>query len=258
MRRIRLFTTAFPEGDLARQAEFAECLLRNIGCAGLDEVCLLVEGEAALPQSAKLVQRRIGQRPQYADYFRWIDEISGPDDISIIANADIYFDSQIGVLRVWRIPDRTVLALSRWEIAADGGATLNDRNDSQDAWVFRGRPSGIRADYPIGVPRCDNRFTKELELAGYAVLNPSFSLRSFHLHGGDRGEYDFEHKRGFVEGPYGYVWPHNLMPLPRLLWHNARNRDYPLAWRFDKRHWSRVLKLHWANRLLRVLTGGRL
>lgn len=257
MRRIRLFTTAFPEGDPARRAEFAECLLRNIACPELDEVCVLVEGEVALPQSAKLVRRRTGKRPQYADYFRWIDEVSGQDDISIIANADIYFDRQIGVLRVWNIPDRTALAMSRWEIAADGSAMLNDRNDSQDVWVFRGTPSGIKADYPIGVPRCDNRFTKELELAGYSVRNPSFSVRSFHLHGGHPGEYTVEQQREFVEGPYGYVWPHNLMPLPRVLWHNARNRDYRLEWRLDKRHWRRVLKFHWASRVLRVLMGER-
>ena len=256
MRRIRLFTTAFQEGDPARRAEYAECLLRNIGCKELDEVCVLVEGDVSLPRADKLVQRRIAKRPAYADYFRWIDEAAGPDDISVIANADIYFDSQIGVLRVWTIPARTVLAMSRWDITPRGDARLNDRNDSQDTWVFRGRPTGVKADFPIGVPRCDNRFTKELELAGYSVLNPSFSLRSFHLHTGYRREYEVEHQRGFVEGPYGYVWPHNLMPLPRLLLHNARNREHRIGWRFDKRYWARVLKIHRIQKALRLPARG--
>ena len=257
MKRTRLFTTAFPEGDAARRAEFAECLLRNLACSPIDEVCVLVEGSTELPRSEKILQKRIDKRPDYADYFRWIADVAGPDDLSIIANADIYFDSQIGAISARGLPPKCVLALSRWDITSEGEAVLNDRNDSQDAWVFRGAPMNVKADFPIGVPRCDNRFAKELELAGYRVLNPSFSIRAYHLHSGARAEYQTENETGFVEGPYGYVWPHNLLPLPQLLWHNSRNRDFRLGWHFDKRYWSRTLKFHWAGRLLRVLSGGK-
>lgn len=256
MKRTRLFTTAFSEADAARRAEFAECLLRNLACPEIHEVCVLVEGSVEVPRSEKLLQRRTDKRPCYADYFSWIAEVAGPDDLSIIANADIYFDNRIGAISVWGLPSKCVLALSRWDVTADGNAVLNDRNDSQDAWVFRGRPMSMDAEFPIGVPRCDNRFAKELELAGYQVLNPSFSVRAYHLHAGTRGEYQTENKTGFVEGPYGYVWPHNLLPLPRLLWHNSRNRDFQLGWKLDRRYWSRTLKFHWAGRLLRVLSGG--
>ncbi len=257
MKRVRLFTTAFPERNSGRRAEYAECLLRNIECEELDEVRLLVEGEVELPKSSKVVVRRIPQRPLYSDYFRWIEEVADADDISVIANADIYFDNRIGVLRAWAMPPRTALALSRWDITSDGDAVLNDRNDSQDSWVFRGRAHPVRGDFPIGVPRCDNRLVKELETSGYAVINPSLSLRSYHLHGGARGEYDVAPRQGFVDGPYGYVWPGNLLPLHRALWHNARNTGHRVRWHFDSRHWGGVLKLHWFRKAAEALTLAR-
>ncbi len=257
MKRVRLFTTAFPEMNPGRRAEYAECLLRNIGCEELDDVLLLVEGDARLPKSSKVVVRRISQRPLYSDYFRWIEEVADSDDISVVANADIYFDNRIGVLRAFTMPQGTVLALSRWDITPAGDAVLNDRNDSQDSWVFSGKARGIRGDFPIGLPRCDNRLVKELELSGYTVINPSFSLRSYHLHRGARDEYDVAPRQGFVDGPYGYVWPGNLLPLHRALWHNARNTRHPVRWHFDSRHWRRMLKLHWFREGIEALTGLR-
>jgi hypothetical protein len=251
---IRLFTTAFPERKPPRRAEYAECLLRNIGCREIDEVCVLAEGDVELPASGKLVVRRIERRPRFADYFRWIEEVAGPADVSLVANADIYFDSQIGVLRLGTFPPRIVLALSRWDVSARATPTLNDRNDSQDTWAFRGTPGGIVGDFPIGVPRCDNRLVKELELAGYRVVNPAFSLRSYHLHAGAREGYTVEHVGGFVYPPYGYVWPHNLLPFHHTLWHNARNREHRLAWRLDRRYWRRVLKFHWFQKGFGVLS----
>jgi hypothetical protein len=245
MTAIRIFTTAFPERDPARRAEYAECLTRNIECVEIDAICVLVEGDVVLPPADKILVRTIYRRPHYVDYLRWIADVAGPEDISIIANADIFFDTQVGLLRFTPIPARSVFALSRWDAIDKTAVVLNDRNDSQDAWAFRGVPDGIHGDFPVGVPRCDNRFAKELELAGYAVLNPSFSLRSYHLHSGVRQEYSLQAEASFVDGPYGYVWPHNLLPLHRTVAHNLRHRKYRVGWRLDTRYWKRKLKFHW-------------
>jgi hypothetical protein len=75
---LRLFTTLYQEKDSTRRAEYAECLMRNLGCAEIDEVCLLVEGDRVeLPESPKIRVPKIGTRPTYAEYFQWIGEVAG-------------------------------------------------------------------------------------------------------------------------------------------------------------------------------------
>lgn len=226
------------------------CLERNIACRALDSVCVLAEPSAVeLPSSPKLIRRSIATRPQYDSFFRWIADSAAPDDVSIIANPDIYFDESIGVLHMCPPPAGTVYALSRWDITAEGEAVLYDHNDSQDVWVVRGRADRVTADFPMGVPRCDNRIAMEFELAGYRVLNPSFSIRSFHLHAGKRSAYDAANLPHFVDPPYKYVWPHNLRGLAATVLHNTLYPSHQLRWRFDARVWKHRLKLHWLDSL---------
>jgi len=245
---IRLFTTWYAEPSADRRAEYAECLRRNLACRAIDEVCVLAENGDP-DASAGLHTRRVAHRPDYADYFEWINEIASRDDISIIGNADIFFDDGVAIVALASPAERTAFALSRWDISPEGQARLYDHNDSQDSWIFRGPIAGVRGDFPIGVPRCDNRFAKELELAGYEVRNPSFSVRSFHLHAGNRDIYPVAARPDFVAPPYGYIWPHNLWPLHKTLWHNAMGSAPRVHWRFDARLWKRRLKLHWLARL---------
>ena len=40
----------------------------------------------------------------------------------------------------------------------------------------------LQADFPLGVPRCDNKLLFELQEAGYRILNPAFSIKAFHVH----------------------------------------------------------------------------
>jgi hypothetical protein len=250
----RLFTTLFPETNPARLAEYTECLRRNLSCDEIDEICLLVAGERiTLPDSPKVRARRIDRRPNYSDYFAWITEIAGPEDISIIANSDIFFNGQLGVFKVWELPQKTALALSRWDIAPDGTAVLFDRNDSQDVWICRGPLHGVNGDFPIGVPRCDNRILFELQEAGYQVANPAFSIRSYHLHAGTRAEYTGTALPHFVAPPYRYLWPHNLWPLPRTLWHNIFHPRCRVGWELDRRRLARTAPARGLSKIERTL-----
>jgi hypothetical protein len=241
---IRLFTTSYPEASPARKLEIDECLTRNIACEAIDEIRILAEGPSSgIPSSSKVKVRAIAARPTYDDYFEWIRQTASDADVSIVANADIYFDQSIRILARRPPEDSAVFALSRWNAGADGVAELYDHNDSQDAWIFRGVPRPIQGDFPVGVPRCDNRLVHELAMAGYRVLNPSFSLRAFHLHAGERRPYG-ETLPGYVDPPYGYVWPHNLRSLPATLLYNLRHPQEPVGWRIDSRWLAKRLKLH--------------
>jgi hypothetical protein len=251
----RLFTTLFSETSPARRAEYDECLRRNLACAALDEICLLIEGESlAPPDSPKLRPRKIARRPHYSDYFTWIEEAAKPGDVSVIANSDIYFDNQLGLFKNWGLPERCVVALSRWDVAPDGSASLFDRNDSQDTWIVRGTVRGVHGDFPIGVPRCDNRILFEFQKAGFRVANPAFSIRTYHLHAGQRVEYSGPVLPHYVPAPYRYLFPHNLWTLPRTLWHNLRHPGCRVGWRLDRRRLARTVPARGWNKLVR-LTG---
>lgn len=241
----RLFTTFYSEINLTRQAEQAECLRRNLDCDEIEEVCVLVEGEGLiLPDSPKIRIHRIRNRPTYDDFFGWINQVAVPNDISVVANTDIWFDGSIGVA-ARQLSPRECYALARWD-----GDQLNDRNDSQDCWVFRGKVEGVYGDFPLGVVRCDNRILYELQQAGYQVFNPAFAIRTNHLHTGERTEYG-ETEASFVQPPYRYLWPHNLLGPLGTIWHNLRFPNQKLSWRFDRRKAARTLPV----RVIRKLAG---
>jgi len=243
---LRLFTTFYLETDPLRRREYEECLRRNLACMAIDEICLLLEGDGVqLPESPKLRVSKIPVRPTYDDFIRWINEVAMPDDISVVANTDIWFDGSIGVVTP-RMGIRECYALARWD-----GERLNDRNDSQDCWVFRGKVEGVRGDFPLGVVRCDNRILYELQQAGYRVLNPAFAIRTTHLHAGVRGEYA-DTEDHFIQPPYRYLWPHNLLGPLGTCWHNLRFPHQKLGWHFDRRKAARTLPVRVIRKLAQL------
>ena len=247
---IRLFTSFYAESSEPRRAEILECLRRNLSVPEIDTIHLLLENVDQPVSDSRLSSRQTTKRPQYRDFFDWARELcTGNDDVSIICNSDIYFDSGVAALED-RLNLNQCAALTRWDVQPDGRCRLFNRNDTQDTWVFRGKIRQVVDDYPIGVPRCDNRMLYELQQAGYDVINPSLSVRSFHLHAGSRPEYQQDNLKNFVDPPYAYLWPHNLCSLMTTTLHNLRHRDHPLHWRPD---WKRLGQTIPA-RVLRKLT----
>lgn len=239
---LRLFTTWYDERSPGRLGELRECFERNLACGEIDELCVLREGGEVPDAGGKRVRvRKIGHRPRYQDYFDWINELAEIEDVSVISNSDIWHDGHLGVLRCWRLPEREVLALSRWNVAEGGEVELYDHNDSQDSWVLRGRVSGVEGGIPVGVPRCDNRIAAEFERAGYVVRNPAFSIRTYHVHAGVARVYDAEAPNRLISPPYKYVWPHNLWGWPRTVRHWVGRPGVPVGYRVDGRWWARTL-----------------
>lgn len=220
-------------------------LRRNCECRAIDEICLFREGDDDPPSACSKVRlARVSHRPLYSDYFEWINELAAPNDVSIIANADIYFDEQLELFQHWSIPANTALMLARWDVDETGKSSIRYRNNSQDTWIFRGAIRPVTSDFPVGVPRCDNRLAYELANAGFTVLNPSLSIRTNHLHAGPRRSYKSREHTDLIPPPYGYLWPHNLWSLRRTAAYNSRHPSAPLGWRFDKRWWAPKLELN--------------
>jgi hypothetical protein len=251
---LRLFTTSYPEADPNRAAEYALCLMKNIACRSIGGVYIIAEnGGGRITASSHVEVRRMQSRPRYDDFFEWINEVAGDEDVSIIANSDIWFDDSI-LVAGQSLGQKQCIALARWD-----DDELFDRNDSQDCWMWRGKiPHNVRGDFPLGVPRCDNRLLHELRAAGYHVMNPAFSIKAHHVHAGAREDYAQANFTHFVDPPYGYLWPHNLWSLPRTIAHNLREPEHPLAWRLDRRRIAATLPARAAAKLARAILPRRI
>lgn len=123
-------------------------------------------------------------RPTFSDLFT----LCRPGYVNVIANADIFFDAQgVALIELFFaglhevVKYKTCLALSRWDIQPDGTSKLHEHADSQDVWIVYGQPT-IDAPFTMGKAGCDNSLAHILASAGFNVINPSKSIKAYHLH----------------------------------------------------------------------------
>lgn len=126
-----------------------------------------------------------GSQPTFNDVFKWMRHF--PDDINIVANADILFpQSTLKTIRSWNWKEnpKTCFALSRWDSLGQDTPKLFERSDSQDSWILFGPVAEIPgADFSVGgLAGCDNKIAYLLEQAGYTVVNPCKDLITVHYH----------------------------------------------------------------------------
>lgn len=252
---IRLFTTWYAEPLEPRRLEYEHCRSQNLGCDCVDALHIFDES-GSLRELERLKVRQLKRRPTYADFFAWINDLTSPEDISIIANTDICLDDSIRMLERLDWSGKVALALSRWDVAEDGRCRVFDRGDSQDCWIFRGPVTGVEGNFPLGVYDCDNKIAWELQQAGYRVLNPALSLRTYHHHQCGYRSYEQKPAPDYgIRPPFLYVEPDNLwgpltawqiqrdLHLPYLPWSMTWNRffRYPLPG-LMRRAWRKVTR----------------
>lgn len=194
-----LFTTIYREPDDFRRAEMLYCLAMNT-VNQFTSVTVLVEsqddhdwiqrwaddtlkGSELDNFQIKTIQiKNVWHRPKFNDFF----DLMKPDEFNILANGDITFDplaiykSHFEYLE--KSEHKPCYALSRWDLNVDSAPTLFDRADSQDTWVFYGKPENVNGDFCLGDAGCDNRVAHELAASGYNVLNPAHTFKTYHFH----------------------------------------------------------------------------
>lgn len=218
-----LFTTFYKDNKEVRQRELNYCLLKNIE-AGFSEIVILVENESdydsvrsVVGDASNVIVVASGERPTFRHFINLINDVIFPDDIAVISNTDIFFDSG----SVYAInsfmgsrSNEIALALSRWDFSPDKPAVHFERADSQDVWVFKTpilKSSNLfnsSIDFPMGIAGCDNRLAHELAAAGYTVINPSKTIKTYHYH--DSQVRNYISKEGVVKRvppPYLLVNP---------------------------------------------------
>jgi len=205
---FRSITTYYDEKNIERRNEYDICIQKNIDSKLFDEIIVLVEGaETKLPKFAKnLVVLYQFERPTFRDLFTIINERTSPTDINCIQNSDIYFDDSLLLVETQDMTN-VCWALSRWDVDGNGNSAHWVAIDSQDAFIFQGPIKQAAVDnsyFSPGIPGCDNRLCFILNEAGYDVINPSKSIKAYHLHNSNIRNYDENNK---VLGEYLLLEP---------------------------------------------------
>lgn len=255
-RTIRLLTTWYSERISERELEYELCLNQNLANPFVDQVCILDEG-SGLPNAGcpKLQRKPCDARPRYSHFFAWINELASPDDLSIIANTDIWFDESVRMFEELGGAERTVFAVSRWDVLKNGLVRLFERGDSQDVWIVRGKVRDVRGDFPVGVLECDDKIAWEFQQAGYRVVNPALSFRAYHLHLTGYRSYEIAPAPDYgIRPPYLHVEPDNLFG-PLTAW--RMKRKYGLTYLPWKMTWKRFWRYPIPALVLRVWNKGK-
>ena len=203
--------------DDKRKDEFDICLKNNINNTLINEIYIITH-ERITKQFKEQISKKVkfikikNDRPTYDDIFEIMNKVIKEDEIGIFANLDIYFDETLSLIDTihWDVDYDICLALTRWDVDMGGvpGVKHHGRVDSQDVWIFKGEIKVIGGDFSIGKPGCDNRIAHEIGKSGYELLNPSLSIKCYHLHNSGMRNYSDVDK---VPSPY------RLVPFTKLL-----------------------------------------
>lgn len=139
-------------------------------------------------------------RPSFSEMLMRACEIALPDEVIVLANADITFDQTLAF--AGKVPMKELWALTRWENGRHYGRTY-----SQDVWIMRNRGIPMCGKFPMGVPGCDNRIAQLFHEQGWCVKNPSYSIRAHHHHVSNVRTYT---QKDRVKGRYLYIRPSRL------------------------------------------------
>jgi hypothetical protein len=186
---LNLYTTYFSASEL-RQSELDRCLKENIENPLIDQIFIFTE----VPQ---LVLEKFGSTKinliEYVGapmYFDWIEHSKKLPfgDISIFANADIFFDSSIKKLN--DLKEKSIVCLSRNESGQHGP----EPEWSQDVWVVRAADICLinfenELRIRTGTPGCDNKIASVFALKGWGMFNPFNQIKAIHVHSSGERNY---------------------------------------------------------------------
>lgn len=206
---INLFFPYYQCGDEDRQKEIDLCLRKNLENQFINKVFVLIDDGSTVPLSSdKIKSIHLENRPTYKD---WIELSKGLTGFSILCNSDIYFDESIVIAREALENNKSFLSLSRWELVNGKTSLHTNPHWSQDVWGVNcnnefDQELVASLDFPMGVPRCDNKIAYLFAIRGWDIKNPCRYLKSIHVHETDLRTY---HKKldTRILGGVAYVHP---------------------------------------------------
>jgi hypothetical protein len=184
---INVFFPYYQCGDVNRQLEIDLCLQKNIDNEQIDKLFIMIDdGSEITCNDNKISIVRLEKRPTYKF---WLDKTKelGLKGISILCNSDIYFDNSIIEAKKVMCKSQSFIALSRWELLDNETSMHPNPHWSQDVWAVRCDDDYSNEmlhllEFPMGVPRCDNKIAYLFAIYGWKVFNPCAVLKSIHVH----------------------------------------------------------------------------
>ena len=214
--------------DEKRQEEIDKVLAININNPEIDFIHLLQENSdtPSVRLNSKVIITVIENRLTWKMCLHYVRTFIPNDEIVIIANADIAFDSSIEIVKRENLKGK-VFSLLRYEILPNKQLELfgTDRSHplyhpsilhggSQDSWIFETPLPEITesTDFCMGVNLCDSKINWVFSQAGLKVSNPCLSIRTIHYHKSttrNRSSYE-------LPPPYVTPSPYSLSLAPYL------------------------------------------
>jgi hypothetical protein len=210
---INLILNVYSEKNSNRNNEFIYCLNKNISNQDIKRIIVLTTEEDVqkIEKNDKIIQIILNKRPTYTDFFSITKNFK--ENINIISNSDIIIPPETtSKISDYLIDDKICLALTRWDILDLNNQVYKffNRKDSQDSWFFLGEVNLV-ADFTLGLPGCDGSIAYLLKKNGYNVLNPSLTLRTYHLHLSNIRNYNKISLFGS-----GSIFKNKIAPLPYM------------------------------------------
>ena len=194
--KINLILNYYKDKVEDRNLELLTCFVKNLNNDYINNIVVIsTENDYSslidylVDNKNKIIPILTEVRPTYNDYFSITRDFFNDDgNINIISNLDIIIPQETLYSEVSKtindyIDSKTCLALSRWDIQENNTYVHFDRSDSQDTWIFIGGVPKINgADFTLGKCGCDNKILYLLDESGYFLINPSKTLKTYHLH----------------------------------------------------------------------------
>jgi len=184
---MKLITTFYKEKNVGRLGEFRECIERNLRNEHIEKIHIFYEkpGEEieSFLKHEKVEIHPIETRPTFRMFFDFANRHLGGQTV-IVANTDIYFDNTLRFLRGYDFTGK-VLALTKYNVAPSikqFGKIWQRNTRSQDAWIFKSPMKELYSDIVLGYTGCDNRLVMELNKENIEVVNPSLTIKTWHVH----------------------------------------------------------------------------
>lgn len=179
--RVRLFYHYYDDKNINRKQEIDLCLQKNINNPRFDIIVL-----------------DSPENPTFDFFIQRINQLVGPNDISIFCRPDIFFDDSIGFVN--RLRHKEIFAINHWDWQPNGSpAILLENPNVQDVWIIKGKIEGVNGDFPIDMKGAEGRIAFEFQQAGYKIINPARTIKAYHHHSSGVRIYSDEE---CVPGPY--------------------------------------------------------
>jgi len=208
---ISLFFPYYQCGDKERQKEIDLCLTKNADNPLIDNLFIVIDDGCECPVEGESI--RVINIDTRLTYKRWLEMTAQHcnSGVTILCNSDIYFDDSLRCINEVLKEKNSFVALSRWELLNGEISKHPNPHWSQDTWAINVgeelSPAFMhQLDFPLGVPRCDNKIAYLFAVQGWKIFNPIYFLKSIHAHETEMRTY---HKKldDRILGGVAYVYP---------------------------------------------------